>query len=111
MACAALAATTARRWGKAARPRCSVQATSASVLLGMGLQVLGKVARWRRRAPPSLRADNTSSCDAVDAARAARGGASSSTTWALVPPMPNELTPARRGVCRPTSQASRRRWP
>ena len=31
-----------------------------------------------------------------------RGGASSSTTWALVPPMPNELTPARRGaVARP----------
>jgi hypothetical protein len=28
----------------------------------------------------------------------AQAGASSSTTWAFVPPMPKELTPARRGV-------------
>ena len=40
------------------------------------------------------------------------GGASSSTTWAFVPPMPNELTPARRGPsARPLARAacSRRR--
>src|SRR5271168_286972 len=30
--------------------------------------------------------------------RAGEGGASSSTTKALVPPMPTELTPARRGA-------------
>ena len=35
-----------------------------------------------------------SALESVDGARA---GASSRTTWALVPPMPNELTPARRG--------------
>jgi len=34
----------------------------------------------------------------VVAADAGSGGASSITTWALVPPTPNELTPARRGV-------------
>ena len=35
------------------------------------------------------------------------GGASSRTTWAFVPPTPNELTPARRGVspCRPVRQS------
>ena len=35
--------------------------------------------------------------------RRAAGGASSSTTCALVPPMPNELTPARRGAPRPAA--------
>ncbi len=34
-------------------------------------------------------------------------GASSSTTWALVPPIPNELTPARRGW--PSHSQARRR--
>ncbi len=40
---------------------------------------------------------------------ARRGGASSSTTCALVPPMPNELTPARRGAAaaRPVASAGR----
>ena len=41
--------------------------------------------RPRRRRPASAGASSTPL------------GASSSTTWALVPPMPNELTPARRG--------------
>ena len=47
----------------------------------------------------------------VDGRRAPRGGASSSTTCALVPPMPNELTPARRGrrSRRPLARARRSR--
>ena len=53
--------------------------------------------RVQRRRACAPRA--TSSCQRPRRRRRARGaGASSSTTCALVPPMPNELTPARRGV-------------
>jgi len=45
----------------------------------------------------SLRAETQSSCTARDSEPAATAGASSTITWAFVPPMPNELTPARRG--------------
>ena len=38
----------------------------------------------------------TSSCRGRAAAVADNSGASSSTTWAFVPPIPKELTPARR---------------
>jgi len=37
----------------------------------------------------------------------ATGGGSSITMWTLVPPMPNELTPARRGM--PVARQSARR--
>ena len=43
-------------------------------------------------------ADRTISWAGRDGPDGSRGGASSSTTCALVPPTPNELTPARRGV-------------
>ena len=46
--------------------------------------------------PVSERAEITRSCPPVSSV-AAVSGVSSSTTWALVPPTPNELTPARRG--------------
>ncbi len=56
----------------------------------------------------ALRAESTSSCAAAGRGRARRcGGASSSTTCALVPPTPNELTPARRGVARAASPGGR----
>ena len=45
-----------------------------------------------------MRAESTSNCSGRFGGSEARSGASSSTTWALVPPAPNELTPARRGV-------------
>ncbi len=51
----------------------------------------------------TVKADSTNGSDSGAAAGlAARAGAaglggSSTMTWALVPPMPNELTPARRG--------------
>ena len=100
-----------RRGGarSARRPTCSVYATSASV----------HVRGAPRGAPPAA------PCAASSAAGAARGqrqqlpagapgptgapraGASSSTTCALVPPMPNELTPARRGPLRPRPRPQR----
>ena len=61
-------------------------------------EMIGEAASRPRAAPRRLRADSSSSCRRRGRASAARAaGASSSTTWALVPPMPNELTPARRG--------------
>ena len=47
----------------------------------------------------ALFAESSRSCRGREALATARsGGASSRTTWALVPPMPSELTPARRGA-------------
>ena len=43
-------------------------------------------------------ADMTNSWNARDGPDEGRAGASSSTTWAFVPPTPSELTPARRGA-------------
>ena len=65
---------------------------------GCACEVLGQPLGGARRARLRLRADSTSSCGAADARRRRARGASSSTTCALVPPMPNELTPARRGA-------------
>ncbi len=45
----------------------------------------------------SVCADRSSTCGSGDSAPRERGGACSRTTWTLVPPMPTELTPARRG--------------
>jgi hypothetical protein len=42
--------------------------------------------------------DNKISCHGLAKADETRGGASSNTIWAFVPPIPNELTPARLGV-------------
>ena len=46
----------------------------------------------------SVRAERRRSCQAREALPGSAAGASSRTTWALVPPSPRELTPARRGV-------------
>ena len=44
-----------------------------------------------------MRADSGSSCQGLPGPLAGSAGASSRITWALVPPKPNALTPARRG--------------
>ncbi len=44
-----------------------------------------------------MRAESSRSCHGREGPEGALSGASSTTTWALVPPMPKELTPARRG--------------
>ena len=41
-------------------------------------------------------ADSRRSCQGRDGPEASVAGASSSTAWAFVPPMPKELTPATR---------------
>ncbi len=65
--------------------------------VGVGSQERGEVPRGRVEGGLGL-ADHTSSVLAsCGRARVGAAGASSSTTCALVPPMPNELTPARRG--------------
>src|SRR5215210_4607998 len=46
----------------------------------------------------AVRADRGRSCHGWPGSDGGRGGASSSTAWALVPPSPSELTPARRGA-------------
>ena len=47
-----------------------------------------------------VRAESGSSWCAAARRGRTGAGASSSTTWAFVPPMPSELTPARRGARR-----------
>ncbi|AKA09248.1 hypothetical protein SAZ_41495 [Streptomyces noursei ZPM] len=46
----------------------------------------------------SVRPESSRRCQGRSAVGAGRAGASSRTAWALVPPVPKELTPARRGV-------------
>ena len=55
------------------------------------------------------RADSISTCHGRDGPDGGRAGASSSTTCALVPPRPNELTPARRGAPGSAATAAARR--
>ena len=43
-------------------------------------------------------AERSNNCHGREALAGVTSGASSNTTWALVPPRPKELTPARRGV-------------
>jgi len=43
-------------------------------------------------------ADSSNNCQGREELEALITGASSNMTWALVPPMPKELTPALRGV-------------
>ena len=107
--CCVSATTTARRCAKACRPTCSVHATSASGCSGWASRCAASRAVAASRAD-SLRADSTSSCGPRRSGSAVRAGASSSTTCALVPPMPKELTPARRGRRPRTARVPRRRW-
>ena len=69
-------------------------------------------ARARASSAVGVRAESTGDLRRVAVGSgAAAAGASSSTTCALVPPMPNELTPARRGAGRrgPLAKRDRRR--
>ncbi len=86
---AALQRVRRRRRGPAsgARSRCVARAAATA-----------GPARVGRRAPTGRAACGPGRAGVA----AAVAGASSSTTWALVPPMPNELTPARRGLPSPS---------
>ncbi len=97
--------TIASRDCMARRPLCSVQATSDERRIGWQLAGL----RWRGRRPSAAaardRAPKRREAVRPRPPAAAARGYSSITTWALTPPKPNELTPARRG-----SSASHGRW-
>ena len=59
------------------------------------------------RSAVAVRAESSQGAAASVASRGATGSAASSTTWALVPPMPNELTPAiRRSAAQPVRSAT-----
>ncbi|CAM4176439.1 hypothetical protein COSO111634_34430 [Corallococcus soli] len=93
-------ATTVRRTSKPLRPTLRVKATSAR-----STSARASTASARERVTASsaagVRADSVTSClerrGPCSLEAGSRGGASSNTTCALVPPMPNELTAARRG--------------
>ena len=85
-----------RRW-KAARPIWSVKAASPSSRPGFFLKWVSRAAVAASSAEPVL-AETSRSCQSRAGPAGSEGGASSSTTCALVPPRPKELTPARRGV-------------
>ncbi|CAM3655202.1 hypothetical protein COSO111634_22085 [Corallococcus soli] len=107
-ASSALVATTALRNGNARRPVASVCATSASGSSGCA---------WRCAASrcaacvtaAGVFADSRSNWTGFDGPESGRAGASSTTTCALVPPTPKELTPARRGSV-PSGHAERFVW-
>ncbi|CAM4512707.1 hypothetical protein MYXA107069_23860 [Myxococcus xanthus] len=91
------AATTARRCSNERRPTFRVKATSSSASPGADSTCVASSRAITSRAE-GVRADNVTTCNGRwPRAFSASGGDSSSTTWALVPPMPKELTPARRG--------------
>ncbi len=102
---AASLATTATRCAMGWRPRVSVAKTLDSGVSG-----------WRSRCLARSWARCNTACDdfadkgskfnrpAASSSGTACTGASSSTTWALVPPTPKELTAARR-TCGPRGQA------
>ena len=101
-------ATTARRKGNALRPVASVWATSASESSGCAWRCAASRSAACARAA-GVFADSVRSWRGFDGPEAGRAGASSSTTCALVPPTPNELTPARRGPV-PSGHAERFAW-
>ena len=81
-------------------------ARSSSGVLARGGRPSCAASRVERGRRASRREEQELRARARAAAARAAAGASSSTTWALVPPMPNELTPARRGAVgrRPRAQ-------
>jgi len=88
--------TTVARQGNARRPCCRVCATSASASRSSASSCAARrAATWASAV--GVRAEIGRSSRLRDG-EAVRSGASSSTAWALVPPIPNELTPARRGA-------------
>ena len=110
MALPAETAVTARRWAWMVRPADAEKhrsLQSASVVARISAQVEAKAS--------SATADlavRQSTCSvpggaSVSGAGVSLAGASSMTTWALVPENPNELTAARRGAA-PRGHSSRR---
>ena len=90
---------TARRFAKALRPVWEVKATSArsrSSASSRSRRGGGEAAS----SAASVRAENVKELPRTGRGPDGTGsdGASSSTTWTLVPPRPKELTPARRGA-------------
>ncbi len=101
-ASAASATTAANRWVRASRPTWSVYVARAMSVLS---------ARWsatRRRYCASAAGPDADSTrrQGPDAGDAGSGGGDCTTTWALVPPKPNELTPATRSPVHGTSWSS-----
>lgn len=86
--------TPVTRWGSATRPRARVCAASAGPTPGDPLVRAAATRAAVARAASAVAADTHSSCGRGSSTACARCGAGPRTTWALVPPMPNELTPA-----------------
>ena len=106
MVSATPSATTARRRAKALRPTRSVCATSPRLLPGCAARWSASRARMAASAS-GVRADSVSSRGPATGSVGCASGASSWITWALVPPTPNELTPARRGAPSRRGQSAR----
>ena len=91
--------TTTRRWRKARRPDLQREGHVGEGVPGVRARCAARPRRWPRSsaASASARRGRGAAHGPRRPPTAPAGGASSSTTCALVPPMPNELTPARRG--------------
>ena len=89
-------ATTARRTACAVRPCCRVAAPQANSTspVRVNHRPRRSAASWQAWAS---RPDQSTSCGPGAVNGRSPSGASASTTCALLPPMPSELTPARRG--------------
>src|SRR6202451_4256018 len=87
--------TTTLRWLNALRPTCSVKAASARFIAGSLLNASASSSVAFSNAV-SVLADSISNCDGR-LLLVASSSHSSRITYALVPPKPKELTPARRG--------------
>ena len=90
------ATTTTRRCSSWGRPLRKVKATST--IEGFEFSTASARSVRRRSAALEVLAETINSCGRVGAGVGSTWGASSSTAWAFVPPMPKALTPARRGV-------------
>ena len=90
-------ATTAVRAPRCLRPSAWVAATSTAERPGCCRRCsLSRAVRSARTSAPF--AETGTSTGWADTCGSGGSGASSSTTWALVPPTPRALTPARRGT-------------
>src|SRR5215471_1444947 len=87
--------TTIRRCSNSPRPLCSVNATSASFAPPPAPPKCSPSLATASSTPASLRADTSSNCHSRSSPPISTFGASSTITCAFVPPIPNELTPAR----------------
>ena len=96
MASAISSQTTARRWLYPVRPKCCVKVTSAKFTSGFRLRCSPRFAVAVSKAV-AVFAEIVITCSGRDGPLGSGSGACSKTTWAFVPPSPNELTPARSG--------------